>query len=152
MSGRLPTLGNTIVVRERRVQLQRSVVQQDQTVAEVLNNPVATSDPTVTDDSAQGYQVGSWWLNTQSNALFWCVSNAAGAASWSQTNPSGAVTSITFAGNLVVSVPNPIVGSGTVTINITAAIIAALDFSGIATTPGASGTLWNNGGFLCIAP
>lgn len=43
---------------------------------------VSTSDPTVNDDTDDGYRVGSLWVNTSSNQVFVAVSVTAGAASW----------------------------------------------------------------------
>ena len=52
------------------------------------NNPkhnfVATTDPTSTDDSSQGYSAGSVWVNTSTKMVFQCASIDAttGAATW----------------------------------------------------------------------
>ena len=46
------------------------------------NNFSATTDPTVNDDTADGYQVGSLWVNTTSDAAFICVDATNGAAVW----------------------------------------------------------------------
>ncbi len=43
---------------------------------------IAASDPTVNDDSSQGYSVFSEWLNTSTNTLFKCVDSSVGAAQW----------------------------------------------------------------------
>ena len=42
----------------------------------------ATVNPTVNDDSAAGYFAGYTWANTSTNAVFYCVSAAVGAAVW----------------------------------------------------------------------
>lgn len=47
-----------------------------------LNNYTATTDPTVSDDSADGYTAGSEWINTTSGDRFSCTSAALGAAIW----------------------------------------------------------------------
>lgn len=47
-----------------------------------LNNYTATSDPTVDDDSGDGYTVGSQWFNTSTGDRFQCTSAAVGAAVW----------------------------------------------------------------------
>ena len=47
-----------------------------------LNNFTATVDPTNTNDSSQGYSVGSQWLNTTVNQLWFCASAAVGNAKW----------------------------------------------------------------------
>jgi hypothetical protein len=45
-------------------------------------NSVTTSDPTVNDDSNDGYVVGSQWVNTTGDKFFICVDNTVGAAVW----------------------------------------------------------------------
>lgn len=54
-----------------------------------FNNFTATTNPAVTDDVAKGYGPGSLWGNTSANTLYWCESNAAGAAVWNQVAGSG---------------------------------------------------------------
>jgi len=46
------------------------------------NNITTTSDPTANDDSADGYVVGSMWVNTNTGRVFICAGNATGAAVW----------------------------------------------------------------------
>ena len=46
------------------------------------NNFTAVTDPTVNDDSADGYTVGSEWLNTVTKHLWICVDDTATAAVW----------------------------------------------------------------------
>lgn len=45
-------------------------------------NFTATTDPTANDDSADGYMVGSEWLNTATGSSFRALSVTAGAAVW----------------------------------------------------------------------
>lgn len=47
-----------------------------------LNNFSATTDPTVNDDSGDGYSVGSEWWNTSTGDRFGCTDATAGAAVW----------------------------------------------------------------------
>lgn len=42
----------------------------------------STSDPTVSDDNTRNYYPGSVWINTTSQNVFDCISNAQGAALW----------------------------------------------------------------------
>ena len=42
----------------------------------------STSNPTVNDDSGDGYGVGTIWINTSSPGAFILISNGAGAANW----------------------------------------------------------------------
>ena len=46
------------------------------------NNFTATADPTVNDDSGDGYTVGSTWINTSTDSIFVCADNSSGAAVW----------------------------------------------------------------------
>lgn len=48
-----------------------------------LNNYAATTNPTVNDDSADGYSVGSRWVNTSTGTSYECVNATVGAAVWS---------------------------------------------------------------------
>lgn len=57
-------------------------------------NYVATTDPTVTDDVDEGYYLGSLWLNTVTPSLWWCASNADGAAVWIDLSAAGGAASI----------------------------------------------------------
>lgn len=41
-----------------------------------------TVDPTVNDDITQGLDIRSKWINTTNGKVFFCVNNAAGAATW----------------------------------------------------------------------
>lgn len=55
------------------------------------NNFQATVDPTVSDDSTQGYSVGSLWINKTTRTEWVCMSAAVGAAVWTnQQGPQGA--------------------------------------------------------------
>lgn len=49
-----------------------------------LRNQVATSDPTVSDDETQGYEIESLWFNLASEEVFICISPTTGAAVWRQ--------------------------------------------------------------------
>ena len=49
----------------------------------LTNNLAATTDPGVTNDSSQGYEVGSQWVNKTAGRSLVCMSNTAGAAVWS---------------------------------------------------------------------
>ena len=51
-------------------------------------NWAATIDPTVSNDSSQGYVVGSHWYNTTGNTIFIAKSVGVGAAVWTQIYPT----------------------------------------------------------------
>ncbi len=46
------------------------------------NNLTATVDPTITDDSGDGYTEGSLWVNTSTDRAFICVDDTVGTAVW----------------------------------------------------------------------
>ena len=54
-------------------------------VANIAKGNQAAANPTVTDDSADGYAVGSRWLNTETDEEFVCTDATAGAAVWKST-------------------------------------------------------------------
>jgi hypothetical protein len=54
-------------------------------------NLTATTNPSVTDDSSQGYSVGSLWINTTTDAAFTCVDASVGAAVWTEGAGDGKV-------------------------------------------------------------
>ena len=56
-----------------------------QYVLKVQNNTTATTDPTVNNDSSEGYVVTSKWYNTDSGEVFLLVDATVGAANWQQT-------------------------------------------------------------------
>ena len=45
-------------------------------------NNFSTSSPTVTNDTSQGYAIGSLWINTTSKRIFICTANTSNAANW----------------------------------------------------------------------
>lgn len=53
------------------------------------DNLIATTDPTVTDDSNSGYSVGSRWINLTLDKFFMCVDASVGAAVWNDTAAAG---------------------------------------------------------------
>ena len=58
-------------------------------------NISAIIDPTVTDDYALQYTVGSLWYNTVTQKVFQCLDSASGAAVWKQITPfDGALENI----------------------------------------------------------
>lgn len=54
-----------------------------------LNNFAASSNPTINDDSADGYGPGSLWVNTTTPAAYICITAGAGAADWNQIDAAG---------------------------------------------------------------
>jgi hypothetical protein len=49
----------------------------------VLNNLTATIAPAVTDDTGDGYEVGSYWNDTVARRMYMCQDSTLGAAVWS---------------------------------------------------------------------
>lgn len=60
----------------------------------VVKNNVTTTAPTVTDDTTQGYSVGSQWLNTGDDALYICTDATASAAVWLHTGEVNTVSNV----------------------------------------------------------
>jgi hypothetical protein len=58
-------------------------------IVPTVNQTQATTNPTVTDDLAAGYLVGSTWINTASGEEFILVNNTTGAAIWTSTTSTG---------------------------------------------------------------
>lgn len=52
------------------------------------DNLIATTAPTVTNDLTQGYQKGSFWLNTATNTAYFCADPTTGAAVWLELTTS----------------------------------------------------------------
>jgi len=73
-------------------EVSKTAAQAAQAAAEAaaallpLNNFTATSPPTVNDDSADGYSIGSRWVDTTGDLEAWvCADATAGAAQWLPT-------------------------------------------------------------------
>jgi len=67
---------------------EKLVADKFATLSNVQNTKVnlsATIDPTVSNDSSQGYSLGSSWINTILKKEFVCVDATAGAAVWKET-------------------------------------------------------------------
>jgi hypothetical protein len=52
------------------------------TKVSALSNVTATTDPTITDDSDDGYSVGSFWINTTADSFWVLTDETVGAAVW----------------------------------------------------------------------
>ena len=61
---------------------------------DILNNLGATVDPTVNNDSAEGYTVGSRWINVTGGTTFICTDDTVGAAVWTSGSIVGVFTAI----------------------------------------------------------
>lgn len=55
----------------------------------VIHNRNATTDPTASNDSSEGYSVGSEWWNSTTNTMYRCSDNTAGLAVWEESAGSG---------------------------------------------------------------
>ena len=76
--------GVTYYSQVLEVEIHNNVIQAAGTTNSVIYPRLiqSTSDPTVNDDSLDGYGVSSLWLNTSSNAVHVLMDNTAGAAVW----------------------------------------------------------------------
>jgi hypothetical protein len=54
-----------------------------------LNKYDATAAPTTGDDSGDGYEVGSRWINVTSDKEYVCLDATVGAAVWTETTGGG---------------------------------------------------------------
>jgi len=62
------------------------------TLNTVKNNFTATTNPTSTDSTSNGYSIGSTWVNNVSHGIYICTNATAGSAVWTST--AGSVTII----------------------------------------------------------
>jgi len=78
--------------------IDKTTIQWDRYNSSVqVRNPFTKSefaktvDPTVTDDSDDGYEVGSVWINVTLDKAFICVDATVGASVWAETTPTAGV-------------------------------------------------------------
>ena len=71
------TTGNNVTAAQNAQAAAEAAV-----AAVALNNYAATTNPTVSDDSGDGYSVGSRWVNTSTDTLYECLDASVGAAVW----------------------------------------------------------------------
>lgn len=67
----------------------------------ILNNFTATTNPAVTDDTGDGYSVGSIWINLTTDIAYQCTDASTGAAVWREiisANASQTISNKTFVG------------------------------------------------------
>lgn len=60
-------------------------------VQNTLNNYSATSPPDPSNDSSEGYSVGSVWIDTSSGIVYTCIVSTVGAAVWFESGSGGHV-------------------------------------------------------------
>lgn len=63
-----------------------AVAQGDTPYDGILHNRSAVTDPTATDDTTEGYSVGSKWYNQITEETFECLDASSGAAVWVPTS------------------------------------------------------------------
>jgi hypothetical protein len=61
----------------------------------IKSNLNASVAPTTTDDSVAGYAVGSQWINTMSDTLYFCLDATASAAVWQEVGAGGGGMTVT---------------------------------------------------------
>jgi len=72
------------------------------------HNLSATTNPAVSNDSSQGYEDGSIWVNTSTDAAYICSDNSVGAAIWKNISADGSlIASTQWARTLPAPVPLP---------------------------------------------
>jgi hypothetical protein len=65
------------------------------------NNLAAVIAPAVGNDSSQGYEVGSQWLDAVAKKEYVCVDASVGAAIWTETTQSGGGSNLPEASGLI---------------------------------------------------
>jgi hypothetical protein len=60
----------------------------------IIQGVQSTSDPTVNNDSTQGYAAGWHWLNSNTGRVFFCRSAAVGAAVWNPLRQGGKISHV----------------------------------------------------------
>lgn len=110
------------------------------------NNTTATTNPTATNDSVQGYAPGSLWLNAVERRLWVCTSSAASSAVWTELTTVFADTVISSVVNNTVDLGSDTVrfkdlylsGNTDITGNLTVGGTTTGTFSGNLTSAGTS--------------
>lgn len=90
----------------------------------------ATSNPTVNDDLADGYDVGTLWINTTADDAFILLDSAVGAAVWTQIDGSASALSLDDAYNNDAGERTVSVDGGDVSWDISAANRFIVDLQG----------------------
>jgi hypothetical protein len=72
-------IDNTKLMTPLRVAQALAALDQD-----ILNNFSALTDPLATDDSGDGYAVGSMWANTSTGSVFVCTDATVNVAVWTE--------------------------------------------------------------------
>lgn len=67
-----------------------------------INNSSATTDPGVNDDANDGYSIGSQWVNTSADTVWFCADATAGAAVWKQMAAPASDGDLAVTGDLFV--------------------------------------------------
>lgn len=62
-------------------------------------NLSASADPTVNDDSGDGYGIGSFWFNTTASKIFICIDATVGAATWNEVGSTTSLKELVTAAN-----------------------------------------------------
>lgn len=131
-----------------------------------LNNYTATTNPSVNDDSGDGYSVGSRWVNVTADLIYECVDATLGAAVWKQvvdTNSTQTLTNKTISGasntisnvSLTTGVTGtlPVANGGTGATSLTANnVLLGNGTSALqVVAPGASGNLLTSNGTTWVS-
>ena len=56
------------------------------------NNLAATQEPTVSNDSSEGYSIGSKWIDTTNDKIYFCLDATVNAAEWSESGFTSPLT------------------------------------------------------------
>jgi hypothetical protein len=104
-----------------------------ETYTAIKTNRAASAAPAVTDDSDDGYAVGSIWIDTTGGAAYICVDESVGAADWNQIDGAGGAGDVSGPGSSTDTAIAVWSGVGGDTLADTG---VKIDGSNIMTTPG----------------
>lgn len=104
-----------------------------------LQPVTSASDPTVNDDSGDGYGIGQVWVNTTSDVSFMLMDATVGAAVWRSLLSPRSALFFTVAGGALVAYEQAYTGSGWV--NVSAAVSPTVEADGGVTFSGSTLTI-----------
>lgn len=118
------------------------------------NNFTSLVDPTVTDDSSGGYSVGSQWLNTTRNQLWFCADATVGVAVWRVSTTDYSSQSVRVNSTAVLnngSTHAVALGSGATIVSGNSGVSIGHDSQTTGATNVAIGRLANAGAVDCVS-
>lgn len=109
------------------------------------NNYSATVDPAASNDDTENYEVGSLWINTTSDTLFYCADNSTGAAVWQSSSGSSSGADVAIVKDVKTSGTN---GGGSTSNTIHTRNLNTIEYNGATATDSGAGAAL---GFVSIS-